>query len=415
MAEEEKEIRMKKIFLVTVTALSMVVVFFMSGVCAADETIQTKLQAMLDARFAAYKATNNLPSNLGILVHVQSPAGAWTARVGLPAGAENAHYRIASVSKTFTAAAIMLLDQQGKLNIQDFVTDTIPGKAIPYLPDSPAYAIPNKSKIRIWHLMSHRAGIFDVFNWPILNPPYNGQTYNAYVADATNDPFHQFTLDELAKVISDNKLFSKAPDVEYKYSDTGYTLLARIIEQVSGKSYDAFIKEQFLGPVGLARTSAPSRGTDIGIPSPYLTGFYRYDGDFLEIIEDNMSSQIGPGNIISTATDMATWMRKLLSGGGPLKKEHVARMTAVPAGNTTYALGIGSTKDVGLGHSGAHPGYMNLVTYHPVDDVAVVVVTPFIDYNKGSMDKAIAQLHLLAEVAREARRVVGYTTPWPVQ
>lgn len=71
--------------------------------------------------------------NMGVLVYAVNPAGAWTAAAGVP-GDDAIHYRIASVSKTFTAAAIMLLDQQGKLRIDDFLTwqkssNGSPGKA----------------------------------------------------------------------------------------------------------------------------------------------------------------------------------------------------------------------------------------------------------------------------------------------
>lgn len=89
---------------------------------------------MVTAKYAAYKATNNLslPDDAGVLVHLQTPTGTWTAKAGLPAGADqNWHYRIASVSKTFTAASILLLDQQGKLRIDDKLTDIIPGTTAP--------------------------------------------------------------------------------------------------------------------------------------------------------------------------------------------------------------------------------------------------------------------------------------------
>jgi CubicO group peptidase (beta-lactamase class C family) len=120
-----------------------------------------------------------------------------------------------------------------------------------------------------------------------------------------------------------------------------------------------------------------------------------------------MSDQVGPGNIISTPADMATWARKLLSGRGPLTREQVIRMATVAEGNKTYGLGLGNTS-VGVGHSGAHPGYVNLGSYNPRDDVSVVVVTPFIDYGK----KMDAHLGLLLSVATEARRIAGYPGTW---
>ncbi len=369
------------------------------------DSVHPRLQGMLDGKYAAYKSANGLPENAGVLVYVQSPKGSWAAGAGLPAGADgNWHYRVASVSKTFTAASIMLLDQQGKLKIDDVLTATIPNTPVPYLPDSPNYAIPYKGQITIRQLLSHRAGIFDVFNNPVpatSKYPYAGKPYNSYVYLDLNEPDHQFTLDELAGVVSANNLYTGLPGTEYKYSDTGYTLLAKIIERVSGKSYDRFLADNFLAPMGLKQTSAPWSAYDTTLPSPFLPGYSSDGSGFFETIEDNMSSQIGPGNIISTPSDVAKWIRTLLSGRGPLTGEQITRMTTAPAGNTTYALGIDNS-EAGKGHSGAHPGYVNLVAYNPEDDVAVVVVTPFIDYSK-----LVEHLALLIDVGKEARNIVN--------
>ena len=365
---------------------------------------------MVAEKYAAYKATYGLPDGAGMLVYLETPRGNLAAAAGLPAGAdETCHYRIASVSKTFTAASIMLLDQQGKLRIDDRLSDPIPGTDVPYLADSPNYAIPNKDRITIQQVLSHRAGIFDVFNNPVpagSEFPYAGYYYNNYVYTVLNEPDHQFTADELIGVVAANKLSTGEPGETYHYSDTGYTLLAKIVERVSGMSYDRFLRENFWGPLGLAQTSAPWNGDDTALPAPFMTGHVSLGAGFLDFMEDNMSSQVGPGNVISTAADLAHWIRALLSGRGPLSAEQVARMTLVPAGNATYALGIGNTP-LGMGHSGAHPGYVNLAVYNPDDDVALVVATPFIDYAKLN-----EHLAFMLEVGKEARRIAGYPGVW---
>lgn len=376
------------------------------------DTVQVRIREMVSAKYSAYKAANNLPDNAGVVVHLVTPAGTWTATAGLPAGADQHwHYRIASVSKTFTSASIMLLDQQGKLRIDDRLTDPIPGTVVPYLPASPNYAIPYKSQITIRQLLSHRAGVYDVFNTPIQQAPYNGYTYGDYIKYVLDEPDHQFTIDELAGVISANNLSFFAPGTDYHYSDTGYSLLAKIIERVSGNSYDRFIADNLLAPVGLKQTFAPWSAYDTSLPAPYLHGYASLDSSsgFDDTTEYNMSDQVGPGNIICTPADMGRWIRTLLSGRGPLTREQITRMTTVPVGNTTYALGIGNSA-VGMGHSGAHPGYVNLVAYHPVDDVAVVVATPFIDYSK--LEEHLAFMN---DLGMETRRIAGYTTPWPLQ
>jgi hypothetical protein len=83
-------------------------------------------------------------------------------------------------------------------------------------------------------------------------------------------------------------------------------------------------------------------------------------------------------------------------------------MTAIPEGNTTYALGIGRQAGVGIGHTGAHPGYVNLVCYNPVNDLAIVVVQPYIDYRNLK-----AQLDFMVDLGKSARAIAGFTDDWP--
>lgn len=157
--------------------------------------------------------------------------------------------------------------------------------------------------------------------------------------------------------------------------------MAKIVERVSGMPFPDFVRDRLLLPLGLKSTHVVWKSEDTNLPAPFLKGYSSGGEGFFETTEDNMSGQVGPGSIVSTPHDMAVWIRALLSGNGPLSLSQVRRMTTIPEGNTTYALGTGKNA-VGLGHSGAHPGYVNLVTYDPESGAAVVVVTPFIDYTK---------------------------------
>ena len=110
------------------------------------------------------------------------------------------HFRGASTTKTFTAAAIMLLDQRGLLRIDDALTAKMPGRDQPYLPDTPGFAIPHKEQITIRQLLSHRAGVFDVANQDIpagLPLPYSGMNYLDWVGE--KDLRHSFTQRDVVK------------------------------------------------------------------------------------------------------------------------------------------------------------------------------------------------------------------------
>lgn len=376
---------------------------------AASSAIQARIQELVSSRYSAYRAAHGLPEGAGVLVHLQTPTGSWTAAAGLPSGADETwHYRIASVSKTFTAASIMLLDQRGMLRIDDTLSSPVPGTDYPYLPDSPAYAIPYRDRITIRQVLSHRAGVFDVFNGMVpadAAAPYAGENYAAWIKQS--EPDHLFSAAELIGVSAANKLSYWEPGTDYHYSDTGFTLLARIVERVSGMSFDRFLAENFFGPMGLTRTYSPWSPYDSMPAAPFLRGWVSAGEGWFDATESNMSDQIGPGGIVSTAADAAKWIRTLGSGKGPLTLPQMARMNEPPAGNPTYALGLGNSA-LGMGHSGAHPGYVNIIGYNPDDDCGVVVATPFIDYTN-----LPDHLAFIVEVGLEAKRIAGYTAPWP--
>ncbi|MDD3293866.1 MAG: serine hydrolase [Geobacteraceae bacterium] len=159
----------------------------------------------------------------------------------------------------------------------------------------------------------------------------------------------------------------------------------------------------------MGATSLPWNANDRAIPSPYLKGYSNMGTGFSETTQDNMSANIAEGNIIGTPADMARWIRTLLRGDGPLNKDQTVRMTTPPAGTTQgYALGIQSYEDIGMGHTGAHKGFMNLVAYNPRDDLTIVVVLPFVDFQKVN-----EQGTFLIDIAKKARKIADYTRAWP--
>lgn len=152
--------------LLTIMVLSLL--FAACGDSSPPNTVQQQLQQMLTTNYTAYKTANNLPENAGALLYVQSPRGTSVTTAGFTTPVnETYHFRIASNTKTFTAAAIMLLDQQGRLNIDHYLTDMIPAKSVPYLPATSNYEIPNKISITIKQLLAHRAGVYDITNDPL--------------------------------------------------------------------------------------------------------------------------------------------------------------------------------------------------------------------------------------------------------
>ena len=194
------------------------------------------LQTMLEERWIDYGSNYpNFPGGIALLV--VSAGDSYFASCGIEGeSTENTHFRAASITKTLTAAGILLLQQRGLLNIEDTVNSNIPGRSEPYLPDTPQYAIPYGDSITIRQLLEHRAGVFDISNCVVpesSEAPYAGQNYLGYLPQ---DFEHTVTFDELAGVIASNQLSIAPPGTGYSYSDTGYSLLGKIIEQVSGRA-----------------------------------------------------------------------------------------------------------------------------------------------------------------------------------
>jgi len=301
------------------------------------------------------------------------------------------HFRAASCTKTFTATAILLLHQQGKLRISDFVTDTIPGTNQTYLPQDPGFDIPNIEQITILDLLRHRAGIFDVANDDIpdtvsVNVPYKGENYINYVLNS--DSLHTFHFDELIGVVAETGLSYFTPDNGYHYSNTGYSILGKIIERVSGMSYKEYLEEHVLQPMGMYHSSMPDQGTDQVMPDPSISGYILIENQSVEITASNISPFVAEGNIVTTPDDLSRFYRKLLSGKGVLNYYTVnsLMMNCLPVGKLSaagYGCGLEYTHNLGYGHSGATEGYLTFTAYDPAMDFTVLVYTNCWNMNDG--------------------------------
>jgi D-alanyl-D-alanine carboxypeptidase len=365
------------------------------------------LQQMVAAKWAAYTASIGYPDAGGAALYVSTPSGAHFASTGIENASPGIHFRIASNTKTFTAAAIMLLHQRGLLDVDDSITANIPGTTTPYVPTSASYDIPHKGDITIRKLLSHRAGVYDVTNELIpADAPcaYAGKSYLL-----TQDMSRQFTFDELVDVLATCKASYCAPAKnEYHYSNTGYSLLGKIIERVSGMSYSAFVTQNLLVPNGLTETSSPSLSTETTLPAPFAVGHaldYIGSGKLVPTATDNMSINTAEGNLISTPEQLARWNRALLTGmAGPDEITVGLMKCTVPPGDPNcYGLGIQRFPGLGYGHTGAHNGYLSVMLYDPANDVSLVLFFNLIDY-----DAMGAEGKLLFEIATQARTILGY-------
>lgn len=371
------------------------------------------MQARLDADWRAY-SSGKPGFGGGIAIQILSAKGDHFLKSALGPDVKNYYrFRSASTTKTFTAAAIMLLHQRGKLNIDDYITDNIPGTTAPYVPDSPAYDIPYKNQITIKMLLMHRAGVFDVANTSIpdeTGPPYGGKFYIDEVKES--QPHHQFTFDELVGIVAAYHLSDSAPGLKYQYSNTGYSLLGKIVERVSGVNYNDFVRDELIFPNGLVNTSLVVNSCQVALPSPFVPGYY-YIGTapLIDVTEDNLTANIAEGNIITTPHDLALWCRKLLAGEAGLSADTVKLMTdsALPQKEgsvTLYGLGLEYVPGLGWGHSGAHQGYLTDMYHNTDTGITTVMFTNVWDVTDGK-NSLIAEVLYMRDMSARITALIS--------
>jgi D-alanyl-D-alanine carboxypeptidase len=384
-----------------------------SSAKASGPVSSATLQSMVEQSWSEYKQSQSITAG-GMAVNIITPSAQYFAHSGFNRTPEPGatHFRGASTTKTFTAAAILLLHQQGVINIDHTIVDLIPGTVIPYVPTTADYNIPYKSQITIRQLLGHRAGVFDVTNDAIpetAQAPYAGQRYLEYVMNTLGRVEHTFTFDELVGVAAANQLSYFEPGAGYHYSNTGYSILGKIIERASGQSYAEFLQHNFLTPNGLDKTSFPHVGVDVALPSPYADGYSFEDGETHKTTRSNMSANTAEGNVITTPDNLATWGRLLFSGQAGLNQETVAMMTDVQTTGqhgANYGLGCTFNEGLGYGHNGGHEGYLTLLRYNPENGVAIVIFCSVINF-----DDLGSQLFLLYEVGLAAVSMVDNLPP----
>ena len=321
----------------------------------------------------------------------------------------NTIFRFASNTKVFTAAAILNLHQQGKLRIQDRLSDKIPGTEEPYLPATPAWNIPNRERITLEMLLQHAAGVYDVSNDPV--PECDGMSYETY--KLSKDPSHTFSAEELVGQAARHKLSYFEPGKGYHYSNTGYTLLGEIIARVysiqcgTRKSCSDYFHEVLTGPespVPLPDIHFPNQASDKTLPEPFSPGYILDKGGLHTLAEGNVSANVAEGNGYGSFYSLNRFIRTLFQGKNVLRPETVSLMQkSASAHNPNYALGCFHREPLGYGHDGARMGNISIMVYHPQTEISIVVYMPFWDLREGR-DSLIKCIEVLF---RAADRAIG--------
>lgn len=333
--------------------------------------------AAIAARFAARGGQPGLAYGLvadGQLVLAGGCGERWT---GGPVPDADTVFRIASMSKSFTASMILLLRDQGFLRLDDAATSYVPELGGVPLPagDCPP--------ITIRHLLTMTAGF------------------------PTDDPWgdRQQGLDpaEFARLLSTGSLRTAwAPGTRFEYSNIGYAILGRVIAAVTGEEYAAVIRARLLEPLDLRRTGYAAGEFD---PAELARGYRRDGTGWLELPMDPYGAFAPMGGVFSTVRDLARWVAGFADAfpareSGAADADHpLSRATrremqlgqvAIPAGDSgvvasltgplamSYGFGLFTEDDADFGtivqHSGGYPGFGSQMRWHPATGMGAIVL-----------------------------------------
>jgi CubicO group peptidase (beta-lactamase class C family) len=261
----------------------------------------------------------------------------------------NTNFRLASVTKQFTAMAVMILAERGKLSLDERLTD--------FFPEFPAYG----SQITLRHLLTHTSGLID---------------YEDVIPKGTEIPV--LDRDVLRLLMQQDKTYF-APGTKYRYSNSAYSLLALIVEARSGNTFARFLRENIFRRLKMSSTLAYERGLS-AVPSrafgysPDASGFKRTD-------QSLTSSVLGDGGIYSSVADLYQWDQALYTEKLVRRKTLDLAFTPGPATEhpgTGYGFGwfVGQYRGLKeIWHSGNSLGFTTRIARFPEKKFTVIILT----------------------------------------
>jgi len=259
------------------------------------------------------------------------------------------NFRLASVTKQFTAMCLMKLAQSGRLGYEHNLQQIFPA--------FPAYG----RNIMIRHLLQHTSGLI---------------AYEELIPDtATVQVLDQDVLQMM--MTQDSTYFP--PGAQYRYSNSGYAVLAMIVEKITGKSFAKFLRENIFKPLGMKNTAAYEKG--ISTVKNRALGYRQEGGQFVFSDQSVTSAVLGDGGIYSSVEDLFKWDQALYTEKLVKKETLVAAFTpGVLLDGKSLEYGFGWRLDQFNGHrrvmhTGTTSGFRNVIQRYPDDNFTVIILT----------------------------------------
>lgn len=292
------------------------------------------------------------------------------------------NFRLASFTKQFTAASIMLLVRDGKLHYEDHLADIFP--------EFPAYG----KSITIRNLLNHTSGL----------PDY-GELMMKQYPNTPEDKIPQIHDAEVLKLLEQQTAARFPAGSKWEYSNSGYVVLGSIVEKVSGKPFGQFLRERIFVPLHMNNTLAFEKGTNEVAHRAY--GHTKEKDAWRETDQSPTSATLGDGGIYCSIDDLAKWDRALREHALLSEAEMQPALTPVQptAGaaktedGTAVSYGFGWFLDPYKGHKrmshdGGTIGFRTTIQRFPDDNLTVIILANRTDINPEELALKVADLYL---------------------
>jgi len=304
------------------------------------------LAEKIEAYLQPFVETNNFSGVVCVIrgdrLLFQKGYGKANYEFGIPNTAET-RFHVASVSKSFTAAAVLLLEERERLTMSDPVSKFIPD-------------YPNGDKIHLQHLLTHSSGIPNVNSFP----------------EYDRESRFPHTIEQVVALFKDKPLDFE-PGSRFRYSNSNYNVLALVIEKVSGQSYGDFLRTKIFDPLRLPSMTHDGDATRI---IPDCASGTEPDGlrDVKLVPYLDWSIKTGNGSLVTTARDLCKFASSLFAG----KLLKPATLAKVMQPGTSFPYGWSSGKRFGrttMSVGGRSPGFVSSVEYFLEDSTCIAILS----------------------------------------
>ena len=298
---------------------------------------------------------------------------------------EHTDFRLASFTKQFTAASIMLLARDGKVSYDDPLTH--------FFPEFPAYG----NSITVRNLLNHTSGFVDYEDLLSKQYPKTPEEKIPQIHDAG-----------VLKLLEQQTSVKFPAGTKWEYSNSGYAVLAMIVEKVSGKPFGQFLQERIFTPLKMKNTLAYEKGKNEVPRRAY--GHTRKDNSWHETDQSSTSAVLGDGGIYSSLDDLAKWDRALRLHTLLSEAEMQPALTPVkptdgPAKSPEGAIvsyGFGWFLDPYQGHprmshNGDTIGFLTTIQRFPDDQLTIIILANRTDINPEALALKVADLYLVKQ------------------